>query len=369
MKGNVTKRIEGGSNRNMFANALRGQLFGASVSADDVSPMEHELDVKVKSKNIFPNSYTNKGTVTSNSGGIKITYNSDGSIVCNGTVSGSRLFHSAIALDGSVVTEREAVFSTNTSGNAPSGTKIQIEVIRPDGVTALTGNGTKLQKGTSITRVYIACNAGAVYDNFVFKPQLEYGTVPTEFVSPSFNTDGTKVKLYGKNLIPFPYVDGVSKKVNGVTFKVNTDRSVDYSGTATADSYFTLCQGVDFGESFGTPSTGEDSTNGTYVINRGLLYNADDLTLSIMVPKGTNVGRRIYPQIGLGTSPSEYEPYVEPIEYTVINGEIKGLKPISKGMTLFTDNADTVIDCTYNRDANKVIENLTNAIISLGGNI
>ena len=241
------------------ANALRGQLFGASVSADDVSPLPHELDVKVKSKNIFPNSYTNKGTVTSNSGGIEITYNSDGSIVCNGTVSESGLFHTAIALNGSVVTEREAVFSTNAGGNAPSGTKILIEVIRPDGVTSHSSNGTKLQKGTSITRVYIAGNAGAVYDNYIFKPQLEYGTVPTEFTPPSIDVEGVNVT---------------------VTDGENTQ-------TATADA----------------------------------------------------------------------------------DGNVTGLMSLSPNMTLTTDNVGAVIECGYNKDTNKVIENLTNAIISLGGNI
>ncbi|MBR3966411.1 MAG: hypothetical protein IKJ91_04975, partial [Clostridia bacterium] len=34
------------------ANALRGKLSGASVSADDVSPIEHELDIKLTGENV-----------------------------------------------------------------------------------------------------------------------------------------------------------------------------------------------------------------------------------------------------------------------------------------------------------------------------
>lgn len=37
---------------NTFANAVKGTLFGATVSADDVSPVEHELSVKLSSKNL-----------------------------------------------------------------------------------------------------------------------------------------------------------------------------------------------------------------------------------------------------------------------------------------------------------------------------
>ena len=178
-----------------FAPALRGSIHGVSVVADDVSPLPHELDVKVSSKNIFPNSYTSKGTVKSNMGKIDITYNLDGSIVCNGTVTGSGLFHAVFSLNGSLVTEHDAVFSANIGDNAPSGTRIMIEAIRPDGVTSHTSNGAILKKGTSITRVYISGDEGAVYDNFVFKPQLEYGTVPTEFTPPSIDVEGVNVTV------------------------------------------------------------------------------------------------------------------------------------------------------------------------------
>lgn len=37
---------------NTFANAVKGRLFGASVTADDVSPVEHELSVELSSKNL-----------------------------------------------------------------------------------------------------------------------------------------------------------------------------------------------------------------------------------------------------------------------------------------------------------------------------
>lgn len=38
-----------------------------------------------------------------------------------------------------------------------------------------------------------------------------------------------------KNIIPFPYADGMSKTVNGVTFTVSDDGSITVNGTATSD--------------------------------------------------------------------------------------------------------------------------------------
>jgi hypothetical protein len=38
-------------------------------------------------------------------------------------------------------------------------------------------------------------------------------------------------------------------------------------------------------------------------------------------------------------------------------------------MTLYTDTEGVTIDCEYKKDTNKVIENLVNAVIALGGNL
>ena len=44
----------------------------------------------------------------------------------------------------------------------------------------------------------------------------------------------------GYNLIPYPYYDGSSKEVSGITFTVSNDGSISASGTATSDVTFTL---------------------------------------------------------------------------------------------------------------------------------
>lgn len=46
--------------------------------------------------------------------------------------------------------------------------------------------------------------------------------------------------ISSKNIIPFPYSDGMSKTVNGVTFTVGEDGSITINGTATAYAQFKL---------------------------------------------------------------------------------------------------------------------------------
>lgn len=72
--------------------------------------------------------------------------------------------------------------------------------------------------------------------------------------------------------------------------------------------------------------------------------------------------------VEFGTKRTEYEPYAGETFTPNTDGTLY-IPSQSPVMTLYTDTNGTNIECEYNRDSNKVIEKLTNAIISLGGNI
>lgn len=75
-------------------------------------------------------------------------------------------------------------------------------------------------------------------------------------------------------------------------------------------------------------------------------------------------------QLELGTETTEYEPYVPAIEASVSeDGTVKGITSIYPTTVIVGDTADVTFKCEYNRDLNKVIDNLTQAILSLGGNV
>lgn len=80
---------------------------------------------------------------------------------------------------------------------------------------------------------------------------------------------------------------------------------------------------------------------------------------------------RIYDiQIEQGEAATEFEPYIEPVEYAVnADGTVDGVNSIYPATTLLIEAADAVIDVGYNRDINKAFAELYNAIISLGGNV
>lgn len=67
------------------------------------------------------------------------------------------------------------------------------------------------------------------------------------------------------NLIPFPYADGTSKTINGITFTVDKNGVVDANGTSTGDAYFVLSYNVPLtnGETYrlGVPTSDMSSSH------------------------------------------------------------------------------------------------------------
>ena len=66
--------------------ALQGTTSGSAILIDDVSPVTHEMGVKVRGKNLIPYPYINS---TQTIKGITFTVNSDGTITANGTATGN----------------------------------------------------------------------------------------------------------------------------------------------------------------------------------------------------------------------------------------------------------------------------------------
>ena len=82
-------------------------------------------------------------------------------------------------------------------------------------------------------------------------------------------------------------------------------------------------------------------------------------------------------QAEVGDAATDYEPYIEPVEYSVSeDGTTDGVTSLYPTTTLITNMEDAVIDCTYNQDINRAfnklvqaLNKLVQALISLGGNI
>lgn len=101
-----------------------------------------------------------------------------------------------------------------------------------------------------------------------------------------------------------------------------------------------------------------------------------DCYISLAIIQGylgdaTSATQAINSQLEVGTVVTEYEGYTEPVAYEHrYDGYVEGLKTLSYPVTnLYTKSARATIEVTYTRDLVKVIEELTQAIISLGGNV
>jgi len=228
-------------------------------------------------------------------------------------------------------------------------------------------------------------------------------------VSPVGHT--LDIRVSNENIIPYPYYyfgNQPTKTISGITFTDNGDGSITINGTSEVfvPFYLTLYNGnindlFEDGETYTMSKipTGVAMTLAAYdnVNNEYSYYNKGNSKTTFTIDKSTydykwiqlqieaNVtidNQTIYPKINKGTTAAEYTPYIEDltgVKLTVsesgevytsnLDGTVDGVQSISPNMTLVTDAEGVAIDCKYNKDANKVIETLTNAIISLGGNV
>ncbi len=250
---------------NNYSNALRGAVFGETVSVSDVSPIEHDLRVKVNSKNLFH--FVKDTNATSN--GLKITAVANtSSFTVDGTSTNSSIsgypFPSMLLPPGTY---------TLSISDVPFSDKEGADRIHINGKNPLTGSAEVLAyiyfSGTQKRTTFTITETWEVFVNFLFSPgrtwENQEFTVQLE--------KGTEASGYA------PYVD-----VTGVNITLSDGENEQ---TATSDA----------------------------------------------------------------------------------DGNVTGLISASPSMTLTSDTENVIIECEYNRDLMKVIEELTQAIISLGGNI
>ena len=111
------------------------------------------------------------------------------------------------------------------------------------------GNDTKTLKFDVDTWVALcietAANSG-IYD-CTCKPQLELGSIAHAYEPPIESNVNLKAEIdkistsQGRNLIHYPYYNGTSYELNGITYTVNeADGTITVNGTATKESDFRL---------------------------------------------------------------------------------------------------------------------------------
>jgi hypothetical protein len=372
-----------------YANALKGEASGTMVSMKDVSPIEHKIDVELGSKNLF---YIN-ATKKANSYGIEYDLTEGkSSFILNGTTTKDASFNiSVFTLKAGTYTV--SIFGTNNITSDmdriflrytdASGTAITVNNIMADVPKTFT-----LTCESSV-RIDAVIASNSTYSNKEVSIQIEEGTVATAYTP--FVADVSKAKLYrtGKNLIPYPYKH-TTRTQNGITFTDNGDGSITVNGTATASTFFDIAPiwgeyNLPAGSYFlsGCPAGGSASTyrltlafhsanypEGAHSFDgsdrgQGTIAKVSEdvarIYCRIVIVQGFTANNLVFkPQLEKGTVATEYELYIEPVE--VDKDNVTSLYPTT---TLYSDTSGVLIEAKYNRDLNKVIAELYNAITNL----
>ena len=369
--GGFYTKAESGS---LFASIIKGEISGSIVAADDVSPVEHTLSVKAQSKNLFNDTddFIKNGTAA-------YTYG-DGIL----NISGSYVNKWMRLEEGKTYT-----FSAVSTRTGNSGGGIYIRLYEEDKVnyklgvydtinlspvcTFTTVKGYPWVRFTFYGSSQNIAEESATYSNI----QLEEGTEATAF-EPYFDPSVATVHQYGKNLIQYPFSYS-TRTINGVTFTPKTDGSVKVSGTATANTYFALNGGFS-ADAAPIPCTLKPGVEYTITDAMVFLYSADGETTAfnegsftmpegydyygifVYVPAETTVAETRRPQLELGSHSTDFEPYTSSSYGISADGTVDGVGSMAPCMTFATDRNGMLLKVEYNRDTNKVIEELLNHV-------
>lgn len=361
---NTPKVYEAGRNslKNDVANALKGSAISEAVVITDMSPVEHDIKVNVKSKNLLKITGCQRWSAEDTN--ISWSFNGEG-VEINGTPQDLyvlRLSINELNLPNGDYTLSKTLDSVSTVIFLTNGKSYNSKFTVADDVT-LDFIQLRVAAGTTVS--------GTV------NLQLEKGATATAWTPYVADIEAVKVIAQGKNLIPFPYIE-TKKTINGVTFTVNDDRSITVNGTATADTWFIFSRANPKKGTYflsGCPSGGSNTTY--YLDLKGYDFDtgkgrkfsiskswSNDYRIGIMA--GYTANNLVFkPMLEYGDTATEYEHYKEPIEYSA--GE--AIKPIYPTTTITTDTVGALVEVEYNRDINKAFAELYQAIISLGGNV
>lgn len=367
----------------LFSNALKGTASGEVIGMHDVSPIEHEMGVKVSGKNLLN---SNLRLTPRTDSGVTIQYlPEEDCYLLNGTSidrSGYLVYEDLLVNDYITLTTKVVSGTIDNPNNDYTvfyvGGKNDINDSASNWMDIPIGydnNRTSPNVRKYISSTWFYFGKGITFNNYKVKIQIEKGTTSTSYAPYVSDISAVKVRKYSGNLLNFPSVyswngafpmhentnvktilkpnvryafsydeikysaqgNGLVFVVNGVSIAAWTDAKEPY--------YFTLDKEVD---SFYIYTNGWDaaaSTNTTATVTNLRIYMAEDGYL-------------------------DYEPYIEPTEYTPdADGVVSGVTSLYPSTTLITDTNGAVIDATYNKDINKAFEELKNVILSLGGNV
>lgn len=371
--------------KELIVNLEPKQEGGGDPSPTNVRPINgyDGIDIFRTGKNLFS---SNKTSYTYN--GITYTFNSDGSV----TFSGTATANSDIVLFGDdtlKLTTGSYIFSGASGGSSNTyGLAIRIRnnststnryVFCYSGETAF-----EMADGEVINRVYINIKSGVTVSMTVY-PMIRVASASSSYSAPRSKSTypfSFSETVYGGTLNPLTGVLTVDKynllidptKIpdNYIHFDVLDD--VIRVGNLLLDTHFGLSSA--YRAKYDSPSTFRNGavSNWSFERNKGYssntvgFYFSSDRAFYLFCDKSIFSTQDAEGFKRYLTNNPLYICYTlkTPITYQLTPAEITTL---FMGNTIWVDGETTQINLTYRQDTDTVIDRLTNAIISLGGNV
>lgn len=373
--------------RTLLSNALKGTASGAVVALNDVSPVEHEVECVVRSKNaiIYPfisSDGTYAGDESVEDSGVEIT-TENGEITLNGTANTNFTFW----LCNNVSLLPDTQYTLHGLTGVKTGNQIQLFVAELAGGslgTYYASIWTDVSKPFTTSKdaskkyaIVLYIKSGVKFENITIQPMLEIGTEATEW-APYVAPDTVSLNKHGKNIAEYSevtksstyawanasflktlplgkyvlscnfaqkgYVSRVliSVKENGSTTTLNSASSTEESGKLSFSFEITDTSKIWLFTFF---ANGTADTLETEAI-------CEFSNIQLEVDSGTG-------------EPTAFEEHVTAVKYAPdADGTVEGMTSLAPNMTLMTDTEGVVIDVTYNRDINKALDEVGTEVAS-----
>lgn len=352
-----------------FASAIKGKASGEIIRVDDVCPIEHTVKGWVHGKNIFKPEVIDKPSVGDYNARWQCTaaIDTDGKITLTNTEIGG----TAYARVGTITLKRGKTYVLSQTNQYNVSTVLAWYT---DTVIPAWNTATKITPVSDITvdiAVYMS-DISVVGNTACVYIQIEENEV-TEY-EPHVDPASVTLTRCGKNLFVV-----TPETNNGVTLSRYGDYYI-LNGTATKSYNFTTRNGIHLPSGVYTISANNPKHNGlgvsiVQVISfatkssvattddkenskaTGTIIAGDDYECRIRIEKGVTYNNYIIkPQLEFGNTDTEYEPYLECVNYTPSADGTVDIVSVSPTMTLLTDTPGVIVEAEYSRDTTKMFE-------------
>ena len=360
---------------------LKGKGQGELVHFDNVHPIEHKVEVGLSSKNLFNEGAANI-TKTDDYFKSNVGYSTDAfyslAVEPNETYIATFMIRTEVVrVWGSEL--GVGIGSLPTYGQG----RIEASLIQNESYQNFATHTIRFTVPANVHIVYFQTDTEYKFKNF----QIEKGNTATAYAPFVADFSNCKVKACGKNLFNEDKAN-ITKTDDYFTSAIHYTQGAFYELSVEPNEKYTisyLCSTPDVG-SWGTQLLLGVSTTPAYsggtAFARTLIqerhynnFSADTLTFT--VPADVY---KIYIQCNLvfqfknfqiekSTTATEYEPYIGAEYTTNADGTVENVKSISPVMNLATNKAGAVINAECFLDPQAVITDLTNTVITLGGEI